>query len=1406
MVDRTDSLKSELTTVEKQPINEKTADVKQRGFFGRFWHGKPPPPPTGDTENAAPIPEVTASWLSLLLFQWITPIMTLGYARPLEASDLWKLQDDRMSAYTASRILDSFDRRRAAADDYNKRLAAGDVQPPLHKRVWWSVRGQRKVKEQHWRDVDGKRQASLALALNDAVFWWFWSGGILKVIGDTAQVTSPLLVKAIIQFATDSYSAYMAGHKETAPPIGKGVGLAIGLFALQAVTSFCTHHFFYRAASTGVLLRGGLITAIYSRSLKLTNKARGTLTNGKLVNHISTDVSRIDFCAGFFHMSWSAPIQLGICLALLIINLGPSALAGFALFFICSPAQTFTMKLLFKLRKKSMLWTDKRAKLLQELLGGIKVIKVFNWEVPFLRRIEEFRKREMGYIRSLLISRSANNAVAMSLPILASVLAFVTYALTGHAMDPSVIFASLTLFTLLRMPLMMLPMSLSTIADASNAVNRLTDVFNADTFGETQIHDHEISEALLVEKASFSWDSPPQEEETKVKKPKKGKDAPVPAVKAALSEKEEMIFQVKDITMSIPRGQLAAVVGSTGSGKTSLIQGLVGEMRKTEGTVVWGGSIAYCPQSAWIQNATIRENICFGRAYEEKKYWAAVHDACLEPDLDMLPNGDHTEVGEKGISLSGGQKQRLNICRAIYCDADITIFDDPFSALDAHVGKAVFQNVLMSGRAGKTRILVTHALHFLPQVDYIYTVSNGRIVERGTYPELMGNNGDFSRFVNEFGTQAEEKEMEEEEGIEEGAEGAAKGGEVAVTKPKKRVAGPGMMQEEERRTGAVSGKIYGEYAKAGRGYVVIPLLAASLVLMQGSQVMASYWLVWWQEDSFNQAPAFYMGVYAGLGVAQAVTVFLMGCCFAMLTYFSSQRLHKWAIQSVLHAPMSFFETTPLGRIMNRFSKDVDTIDNTLGESVRMFATTFSGILGAIILIAIVLPWFLIAVAAVMVVYLYAATYYRASARELKRLDNVLRSSVYAHFSESLSGLATIRAYGEADRFKADNEKRVNMENRAYWLTVTNQRWLGIRLDAMGATLTFVVAMLAVGTRFSISPSQTGVVLSYILSVQQAFGWLIRQWAEAENDMSSVERLIHYAQEIEQEPAHEMPDKKPPAPWPSKGEIEINNIVMQYRPELPPVIKGVTMKVADGEKIGIVGRTGAGKSSIMTALFRLVELTSGSIVIDGVDISTVGLSDLRSGISIIPQDPLLFSGTLRSNLDPFGLHDDARLWDALKRSYLVESPKLDTEDNGPEGSQTPVNRFSLDSTVEDEGNNLSIGQRSLVSLARALVKDTNILVLDEATASVDYETDRNIQDTIAREFKDRTILCIAHRLKTIIGYDRICVLDAGQISEFDTPAALFQNEDGIFRSMCERSSITLDDIKMAAKGRMQDEDS
>ncbi|PCH42435.1 nucleoside triphosphate hydrolase protein [Wolfiporia cocos MD-104 SS10] len=1337
-----------------------TGDQQHLRFRRKWWQlwlpKDPPPPAPQSLADASIIPMVYASIFSILTYTWINPLMTLGYQRTLQATDMWKLDESRESGLLGAKLDAAWAKRVEAAKEWNARLESGEAAPSLWTRMKWCGRAlmnpfafsQRySALEREWRASSGKVEPSIAWALNDVLGWTFWIGGLFKVVGDTSQLMGPLLVRAIINFSRERVAAQAVGG--AAPSIGRGVGMAIGLFCTTVTTSVCQHQFFWRSMTTGLLARAALISSIYRRGVALTGKARTTLPNAKLVTHISTDVSRVDACAQWFVMS--------ICLIILCAELGASALAGFSLFLLIIPVQERVMSIQFKVGKKTLRWTDQRSKLILEVLGAMRVVKYFSYEAPFLKRLRSMRKPELRGIRKIQFARSANIASAYSVPILAATLAFVTYTSTKHQFNVAVIFSSLSLFQLLRQPLMFLPRALSATTDAQNALERLKALFLAElNAGDAFKVDPGQKLALVVEDATFEWEESSSTKEINEK--------------AAAVETNRAPFQVREINMAIPRGTLVAVVGSVGS----LLQGLIGEMRKVRGNVSFGGKVAYCSQTAWIQNATLRENVLFGQPYDEEKYWKAIENASLLPDLEVLPDGDLTEIGEKGINLSGGQKQRVNIARALYFDADIVIFDDPLSAVDAHVGKALFADAILGALRGRGKTVIL----------------NGCIEERGTFVELINNERGFSRLIKEFGgTTTEEEEAEAEEEITDAAQ-AQHVPDVNEVKLKsgasKRGAGTGKLEgrlivPEKRTTGTVSWGVYGEYMKAGKGFITVPLVLLFMVLMQGSTIMNTYTLIWWEADEWGKSNSFYQVLYACLGIAQAVFMFAVGATMDILGSFVSYNLHHNAIKNIFYAPMSYFDTTPLGRILSIFGKDIEIV------------LTVASVVGSIVIITVLEYYFIIAVVCIAFCYSYYSSFYRSSARELKRIDAMLRSILYAHFAESLSGLSTIRSYGEINRFLKDNEYYVDLEDRAAFLTVTNQRWLAIRLDFLGGIMIFIAAMLAVCDVSGINPAQIGLVLTYSTSLVQMCNVVTRQSAEVENYMSSVERVIEYSRKgrIEQEASHEIPDRKPLPEWPSQGAIEFKNVGMRYRAGLPLVLKGLSMSIKGGEKIGVVGRTGAGKSTLMLGLFRIVELSSGCIMIDGIDISTIGLKDLRSKISIIPQDVR----TIRSNLDPFGLHSDAHLWDALHRSFLVEVPSAKAREDA-DGAQTPTSRFNLDTVIEPEGANLSVGERSLLSLARALVKDSQVVT------SVDLETDSKIQQTIQTQFGHKTLLCIAHRLRTIISYDRILVLDSGNIAEFDTPLNLFNTQDGIFHGMCERSGITAAEIEKAIlKARM-----
>ncbi|KAI0503298.1 ABC transporter family protein [Xylaria bambusicola] len=1351
--------------------------------------GSIPPVPKERQESA----EAGASFFSRLTFQWMAPLMNVGYKRPLEQMDLWKVNPSRTVDVMARKCTESFERRSKNGDKY-----------PL---LW---------------------------AIHETFFWEFWVGGLCQLVAAILQVLSPFVLRYLIAFAQEAWDNQQSGRPP--PPIGRGVGLVLGVTFMQFFQSLGTNHFLYRGMMIGGQVRAVMISFIFEKSMVISNRAKaggkvvangkdgekteaGTddtkeeettkkdtkpgkkgvagdgvgWSNGRVVNIMSVDTYRLDTASAMFHIVWTAPIQCIITLVVLLINLSYSALAGFAILVIGIPALTRAIRSLFRRRALINKVTDQRVALTQEILQSVRFVKYFGWEEAFMKRLGEVREREIHGIQVLLAIRNAINSVSLSLPIYASFLSFITYSLTDHGLSAAEVFSSLALFNGLRLPLNLLPLVIGNIVDAWSSMKRIQDFMLSENQEDTAIFDPESENAVEMKQASFTWERTPTQEDDKPAGPgkkaasKKKSQRPAKHDKGAETSEsnsdtastlveEREPFKLEQLNLAIGRKEIIAVIGSVGSGKTSLLAALAGDMRKTSGEVLLGASRAFCPQYAWIQNTSVRNNILFGKDMNREWYKEVIKACALQPDLDMLPDGDATEIGERGITVSGGQKQRLNIARAIYFDADIVLMDDPLSAVDAHVGRHIMDNAILGLLKDKCRILATHQLWVLNRCDRIVWMDGGKIRAVDTFDKLMENEPGFKTLME---TTALEEKKEDDDGVAVEEKSSKKD-----TKKKKKARG--LMQAEERAVASVPWSVYGKYIRASGSIFNALWVFLALIIAQGGNIATSLWLSYWTGDRFGFSQGVYIGVYAALGTGQAIFLFIFALMLTIFGTRASKALLRQAVTRTLRAPMSFFDTTPLGRITNRFSRDVDVMDNNLTDAMRMFFLTMVTVISVFALIIAFFHYFAIALVPLAIIFILAASYYRSSAREVKRFESVLRSVVFAKFSEGISGVASIRAYGLQGRLVGELRGTIDEMNSAYYLTFSNQRWLSLRLDLIGNLLVFTTGILVVTSRFSVPPSTGGLVLSYILSIVQMLQFSVRQLAEVENGMNAVERLIHYGTNLEEEAPEHTIDVRPS--WPEKGEIVFDNVEMRYRENLPLVLKGLSMHVQGGERIGIVGRTGAGKSSIMSTLFRLVEISGGHITIDGIDIATIGLHDLRSRLSIIPQDPTLFHGTVRSNLDPFSEHTDLELWSALRQADLVPA------DAGP--NDKDPSRIQLDSIVEEEGLNFSLGQRQLMALARALVRGSRIIVCDEATSSVDMETDDKIQKTMAVGFKGRTLLCIAHRLRTIIGYDRICVMDAGRIAELGTPLELWNIKDGIFRGMCERSGIRHEDLVTA----------
>lgn len=1336
---------------------------------------------------------------------------------------------------------------------------------------------------------------AIILALLATFRFRFWWSAICKIIFDCAQTLNPLVSRQLISFVGDRYT-------HAPPGIGRGVGLAIGVTLMIAVASYFMNMMLYYAMMMGAQCRAVLSHSIYKKSLNLSAKSRLKYTNGQITNLLGTDCHKVDFCLGFFHFSWTFPVSMAIAIVILIVNLGPAALVGIAVIILCIFAVARISRTIMKQRRVVTALTDKRISMMKEILQSMRVIKFYAWEMPYKERVMEIRREELKGVKKLLVIRNALNAIFVGVPTIASMLSFVVMFKTGRNLDAAKVFSSLSLFNLLRMPLMLLPLSTSTSIDAFVALKRIQGFLFAGEQVNYVITDPEIAEkgaAIVVDDGTFVWKEegdrakevdedaeggakPAKDAKTVAKDAKTvakptsetvAKDAkPLSETAKTLSETAKPLSEdtasssdsssvlqfsgLDNISLTISTGEFIVITGAVGTGKSSLLSAIAGLMVKTGGSVTVSGEMIFSP-SPWVHNATIRENILFGQPYDEALYQKVIHCCALERDFEILPGGDATEVGERGITLSGGQKARISLATMAYRNPSIILLDDVLSAVDSHVGKHIMEECILGHMGGKTRLLATHQLGLIDEADRIVFLDGSGSIKVGSRDELMSREPEFAHLM-EFGSKQGEEEAGEEvapydvEVVEEGhvmdesgrSTDAPRDLKILESRDKSRdqrdtpddssesvldelvrAATNTSLQEKDAKTTfasveqvsenadksaesagklisaegrsvkAVPLKVYLTYIKYGGGflgYSILPIFLFTLIISVFVMLFTNVWLSYWTENKWPQyGDGLYIGIFVMFGFLSCILFF---ACFYTLTTIGNNataKMHIEAVDGILHAPMSFFDTTPLGRIMNRFSKDTDTMDNEISDQTRLFLLTLSQIIGIMILCIIYLPWFAIAVGPLLFIYHCISSYYRSTAREVKRLDSINRSHVFSHMQESLTGVFNIAAYGNKETFVKKMEWAIDNMNAAYFLTIANQRWLAFRVDLVGFSLCFVIAMLSVTGQFSISPSAAGLVLSYILQIVGMMTLMVRESAQVENNMNTVERVFQYSYDVPSEAPSHVEETAPPPEWPQGGGITFDDVSMAYRPGLPLVLKDISVSVLPGEHVGICGRTGAGKSSIMNALYRLSELSAGSVTIDHVDISQIGLNDLRSKLSIIPQDPVLFNGTIRSNIDPFGQRDDAALWDALRRSWLVEEADLGKLKSGATDSQHV--KFHLDTRVDEDGSNFSLGERQLLALARALVRMSRILILDEATSSVDYETDSKIQSTIVQEFAQCTILCIAHRLRTILNYDKIMVLDAGRIVEYDTPFRLFVKDGGVFRGMCLQSGIVEDDF-------------
>ncbi|XP_068337296.1 ABC transporter C family member 3-like [Pyrus communis] len=1163
-----------------------------------------------------------------------------------------------------------------------------------------------------------------------------------------ASYVGPYLIDTLVQ--------YLYGRRQFK---NEGYVLVSAFLFAKLVECLTQRHWFFKTQQVGVRIRAALVTAIYNKGLTLSCQSKQGHTSGEIINFMTVDAERISDFTWYMHEPWMILVQVGLALVILYINLGLAAIATLIATIIVMLANVPLGSLQEKFQDKLMKSKDKRMKATSEILRNMRILKLQAWEMKFLSKINELRKSEAGWLRKFVYTWAMTSFVFWGAPTFVSVVTFVACMLLGIPLESGKILSALATFRILQEPIYSLPDTISMIAQTQVSLDRIASFLCLDDLQPDVIENiprGSSDTAVEIVDGNFSWDL----------------SSPNPTL--------------KDINFKVSRGMRVAVCGTVGSGKSSLLSCILGEVPKISGTLKLCGTKAYVSQSPWIQSGKIEENILFGKQMDRGSYDRVLEACSLKKDLEVLSFGDQTVIGERGINLSGGQKQRIQIARAVYQDADIYLFDDPFSAVDAHTGSHLFKECLLGLLSSKTVIYVTHQVEFLPAADLILVMKDGRITQAGKFNDILNSGTDFEELVG-----AHEEALSALNSVEEGpAEkiSVSKEGNSASTnrfvqkeessdvqnsktddlgEPKGQI-----VQEEEREKGRVGFSVYWKYITTAYGGALVPFVLLGQIMFQILQIGSNYWMAWATPVSEDAKPAVTSStlivVYVVLAIGSSLCILFRSMFLATAGYKTATILFSKMHHCIFRAPMSFFDSTPSGRILNRASTDQNVVDMNMPNQLGGLANSMIQLLGIIAVMSQVAWQVFIIFIPVVAICIWYQQYYIPAARELARLVGVCKAPVIQHFAETISGSTTIRSFDQESRFKDTNMKLNDSFGRPKFHAAAAMEWLCFRLDMLssitfGFSLIFLISIPA-GV---INPGIAGLAVTYGLNLNMLQAWCIWNLCNVENKIISVERLIQYTN-IPSEPPLVIESNRPDRSWPSHGEVDIRDLQVRYAPHMPLVLRGLTCTFPGGLKTGIVGRTGSGKSTLIQTLFRIVDPCAGQILIDGIDISSIGLHDLRSRLSIIPQDPTMFEGTVRSNLDPLEEYTDEQIWEALEKCQL--------------GDEVRKKEGKLDSTVNENGENWSMGQRQLVCLGRVLLKKSKVLVLDEATASVDTATDNLIQQTLRQHFTDCTVITIAHRITSVLDSDMVLLLSHGLIEEYDSPARLLENKSSSFAQL------------------------